>query len=423
MPSNSYELKKIQNRIFKAANQYGSNLFHDEDWSNVHKMIDIIRNIEGVEEVNCGAGQYFNYISKSKPIDPAYRDYKLTIRTPFGILGGYLRCHAAGTMDDEFSKYDITVSVYPTKEETFEGKKIIISRSQLSEIMDNARTPVVFDGSNAAELGSNADAKYKDAVNAGFKPDSISLQGRSSTNNASDKDETVIGFDSSKGNIKDAVTSAANQAVQNGVRLDKVVLQGNPTDITNGTSESKCYTKKQVEECRLAEMRRNGTVMSKKELKESLQYDADMESFFQKMWDEGLDISYIKSQFESLQCSHIVNKYAKWILEKQLKDGCAMVRMTQYGPTFIGYMGKNTYLCVYVQKLDNGNYLWDNELASITDDEVFTWIENGIKNTNGDKIIRSSKAGQGIQNLIHSLSDEEFDKLFNEVGYYVEKEI
>ena len=149
-------------------------------------------------------------------------------------------------------------------------KKIIITKSQLNEIMDSKKTVVTFTGNNANEMGTNAQEKYNDAIKAGLTPSSIALQGKSINNNASDKDEIEIAFDSNKSNIKDAVTSSVQQAVSNGVDINKVVAKDNTEDVTNGVSEMRSFSKKNVEIARLHEMKKNGRVLTKKQLTEEI---------------------------------------------------------------------------------------------------------------------------------------------------------
>lgn len=150
-------------------------------------------------------------------------------------------------------------------------KKLIITRNQLNELMDSNKSIVTFTGNNANELGVNAQEKYTDALNGGLKASSISLQGKTPNNNATDADETNISFDTTKSNIKDAVTTAVQTAVDNGADINKLSVVGNTEDVTNGNNlgESKKYTKKQVQQARLQEMKKNGKVFTKKELKES----------------------------------------------------------------------------------------------------------------------------------------------------------
>ena len=149
-------------------------------------------------------------------------------------------------------------------------KKIIITRSQLNEVMDSQKTNVTFTGSNAQEMGNNAQEKYNDAVRSGLKPSTIKMDGKSINNNTSDKDETVINVDTTKPNLRDAVTSAVNNAVNNGVDINKLNVQGNSEDILNGNiGEGKSYSKKQVELARLDEMKKNGYIVTKKQLREA----------------------------------------------------------------------------------------------------------------------------------------------------------
>lgn len=204
-------------------------------------------------------------------------------------------------------------------------KKIIVTKTQLKEIMDSQKTQVVFNGSNANELGINAQEKYNDAIKSGLKPNSIQMDGKTNNNNASDNDETVIGFDTSKSNIRDAVTNAVQNAVNNGVDINKLNVKGNSEDITNGVSESKSYSKKQVELARLNEMKKNGKIMTKKQLRESFESDnvisliknsnsfQAMEAYRQTYGDEALQ--ELSNSWNFIQV--MVNKFHDSEPEKQ----------------------------------------------------------------------------------------------------------
>ena len=137
---------------------------------------------------------------------------------------------------------------------------------KLNEVEDALKTQVTFTGNNANEMGNNAQEKYNDATRAGLKPNSIQMSGKSTRNNASDKDETTIAFDTTQPNIRGAVTNAVQNAVNNGADINKLNVVGNSEDVTNGIAEGKRYSKKQIEEARLYEMRKNGEVKTKKQL-------------------------------------------------------------------------------------------------------------------------------------------------------------
>ena len=149
-------------------------------------------------------------------------------------------------------------------------KKVIITRAQLNEVEDALKTQVTFTGNNANEMGNNAQEKYNDATRTGLKPNSIQMSGKSTRNNASDKDETTIAFDTTQPNIRGAVTNAVQNAINNGADINKLNVVGNSEDITNGVAEGKRYSKKQIEEARLYEMRKNGEVKTKKQLYEEI---------------------------------------------------------------------------------------------------------------------------------------------------------
>lgn len=179
------------------------------------------------------------------------------------------------------------------------GKKIIVSKEQLLEgIMDTNKTEIVFDGNNASEMGANAQNKYNDALRAGIKPNSMQISGKSKMNNASDKDETNISFDTSQSNIKDAVTNAVTNAVNNGADINKLNVVGSTEDINNGTYEYKVYTKGQIKEARLKSLQENSSVFTKQQLMEEM------------LSDNFDDMEDIKSKINSAMLFDVLEAYA-----------------------------------------------------------------------------------------------------------------
>ena len=308
------QLKKVQNKIYKTVSDYCGKMHSDSAWQDVKVLIEMIKSVDFVDDVIVGAGEYTNY---TNPENGAYRDYNTTVVTPFGNLYGYIRCHAAGTMDDIFKYYDMTISLYPDKKRDIE---------QVTEVTDNQKTKVVFDGNNANELGINAQEKYNDAIRSGLKPNAIQMNGKTVNNNVSDNDETVIGFDSNEPNIRDAVSNSVQNAVDNGADINKLNVQGNSEDITNSVSESKKYTKQQIERARLYEMRRNGKIMTKKELRETFGEEENIVSLinnsnsFQAM--EAYRLTYGNEALKELSngwnfVQGMVNKYYDSTPDKQ----------------------------------------------------------------------------------------------------------
>ena len=148
-------------------------------------------------------------------------------------------------------------------------RTLIITNKQLNEVNDMNKTIVNFTGTNASELGANGNEAFNDAKKGGLKPQAITLQGRTPTNNATDDDEVKISFDTTKPNIKDAITNAFQSAVNNGADPNKITVDGNTEDILNGTSENKIFTKKMIDEARLFNMKKNGKILTKKQFVDS----------------------------------------------------------------------------------------------------------------------------------------------------------
>lgn len=194
-------------------------------------------------------------------------------------------------------------------------KKIIITRSQLFEgLGDNLKTQVTFTGDNANEMGNNAQEKYNDAVRGGLKPGAIQMSGKSLRNNATDKDEVTIGFDKTQSNIRGAVTNAVQNAVNNGADINKLNVVDNSEDISNGVAEGKTYSKKQIEQARLYEMRRTGKVMTKKQLSEEILTRSRLQELA-----FGCDSDYIKEKLSKMNVFEALDAFRQTFGDEALQ--------------------------------------------------------------------------------------------------------
>lgn len=141
-------------------------------------------------------------------------------------------------------------------------KKVILTQEQIMEaIRDTDKTVVSFKGNNSTEMAQNAQAEFNNAIKAGINPNSITINGATANNNLTDNDSTTINIDSTQSNIKDAVKNAVDGAVRNGADINKIEVKGNAEDI----GENRVYTKKQVIESRLYNMRKNANIFTKEE--------------------------------------------------------------------------------------------------------------------------------------------------------------
>jgi hypothetical protein len=110
--SNSQIKKKVINQLYKHTKQFTTHLYKDDNWaavSQAFKTIEAVIGDSGELEVRVENGGYWKQIGEF----PNYKEYKFTIILNNGIeIGGSLKCHAAGTMEDVFEKYDMTITFW-----------------------------------------------------------------------------------------------------------------------------------------------------------------------------------------------------------------------------------------------------------------------------------------------------------------------
>lgn len=111
---NNYQLSLLINRLYTASAPFTKSTYRDSSWQNVYAHVEALGKVRGVEDVAMGGGEYFNYFHGTSPDDmnPAYRQYKLTIKTRYGDVEGRLICHSAGTREDPFDRYDMTCTFW-----------------------------------------------------------------------------------------------------------------------------------------------------------------------------------------------------------------------------------------------------------------------------------------------------------------------
>lgn len=103
--------RTIINRIYKVTHDITSHLYHDENWHGVTLVVDAIESLGYECEVTVKDGGY-----RSNPKDPfglPWKEYLLRIETPEGFeVKGTLNCHSAGTTDDPFDRYDMSLVLW-----------------------------------------------------------------------------------------------------------------------------------------------------------------------------------------------------------------------------------------------------------------------------------------------------------------------
>ena len=223
-------LKKVQRKIYNSVSDYCGKMHSDDAWQDVGTLIKMIKSVDGVEDVYVGSGEYANYLN---PEDGACRDYETTVLTTFGKLYGYIRCHAAGTRDDIFKYYDMTISLYPDKKKDMEERlesmnEVAVNGGTVAGVSDiKLKLPNI-------QTTGNTSINFQNSNPAATAPAVVVPKSDITGNTLSPNDET-------------AIKNSANITV---------------------TNESRKYSKRQVELGRMLEMRKNGKVYSKKQLNE-----------------------------------------------------------------------------------------------------------------------------------------------------------
>ena len=167
-------------------------------------------------------------------------------------------------------------------------KKLIITEEHLrllEDVADSKKTEVAFTGNNANELGANALEKFNDAKKAGLGPDKITMNGKTMNNNARKGEEVQVSFDTNTPSLQKSITDTVNNAVNNGIDINKLNVIGNPGDLS-GTeiAETKTYSKARVEGMRLSEMKRKGTVIKKGQINEVREETAEANKIVKRLY-------------------------------------------------------------------------------------------------------------------------------------------
>jgi hypothetical protein len=110
--SNAQVKKKYINLIYKAVKEPLSGIHRDDNWNIVFNIFEIINDTLGEYwdiDVRCDHGGYWKPITEF----PNYKEFKVKIVSTTGIeINGSLKCHSAGTMEDPFSRYDMTLTLW-----------------------------------------------------------------------------------------------------------------------------------------------------------------------------------------------------------------------------------------------------------------------------------------------------------------------
>lgn len=110
--SNSQIKRSFINKIHKYTQKATSKIYSDESWQGVDMVLDLVEQAignDGEMEVTVKNGGYWKRLGEF----PNYKQYDIHIMLDNGIeINGVLKCHAAGTIEDTFKNYDITINLW-----------------------------------------------------------------------------------------------------------------------------------------------------------------------------------------------------------------------------------------------------------------------------------------------------------------------
>lgn len=103
--------KKYIRHIYKALDKTKatSRFYSDESWEGKNYVCDVIANVEGVTNFECWV-ENGGYRRTNDGV--RYKEYRILVEFGEISIEGTLTCHSAGTVEDPFARYDITVVLW-----------------------------------------------------------------------------------------------------------------------------------------------------------------------------------------------------------------------------------------------------------------------------------------------------------------------
>ena len=97
--------KQMKAAIYKLLKPELSKRFKDEDWTGLQGIWDKLKKNRYTIDVSAPNGGYKVFRDKEKA-----KEFKITISKDMRTLHGVMVCHAAGTVENPFAEYDVTLT-------------------------------------------------------------------------------------------------------------------------------------------------------------------------------------------------------------------------------------------------------------------------------------------------------------------------
>ena len=151
-------IKARINQVYRIVKKYGidSKIYHDENWQAISEYYQAITSLGcEVELKPCGDlshadsiesdGGYCDYAEDGMPRS---KQYAIKIMFEDGMnIDGYIKCMAAGTVEDPFSSYDTCIVLWPKNNRVLEIKnmqgKFSLTEEELKQVIKEAATKIL----------------------------------------------------------------------------------------------------------------------------------------------------------------------------------------------------------------------------------------------------------------------------------------
>lgn len=157
--------EKVIKNLYKTSQPHTSHRFRDNDWSALRSFVNILREVDGVKELNLsGTGPY------KQSQEGAYKEYKVDIDTTLGTkIEGFIRCHFCGSQEDPWEAYDMTVGFWKNNDKNNINEnnmpKVVISENDIKKMVLATIAKVLNEGQGYAVFKSAIKGKSDQMLN------------------------------------------------------------------------------------------------------------------------------------------------------------------------------------------------------------------------------------------------------------------
>lgn len=100
--------RRLINVVYKATQQLTSRLYNDDHWQGVNDVRDALGKLGIESDIYPIDGGY----RQNKDGDAFWKEYQVQFQYGGVVVNGILNCHAAGSVEDPFDRYDMTLQLW-----------------------------------------------------------------------------------------------------------------------------------------------------------------------------------------------------------------------------------------------------------------------------------------------------------------------